>query len=563
MHRSTRWLVLVILVVAALGGPWCAADAASNRPATIDVQLLAINDFHGNLEPPGGSSGLIDGVLAGGATYLAAHIAALCAANPAPTFVVSAGDIVGASPLLSALFHDEPAIELMNLIGLDLSVVGDHEFDEGIAELRRLQRGGCHPVDGCNADHLFRGAAFDYLAANVVRGSHRKPLFRGYRIKRLSAGVRVAFIGVTLQGTPTLVGPANVDGWSFIDEADAVNAIIPRLRRRGIEAIVVLIHDGSQVRLPHTVDGCDVVSGAFTDIVQRLDPAVDLVISGHTHQAYNCIVGGIPVTSAASFGRVVTDIDMTIDTTTRDVAAMTIDNVIVTRDVSPDPVVADLVDRYNVAVAPIANRPVGQITADITRNQAPSGEQAMGDVVADAQLAATRNVGAQMAFANAGGVRAGLVYASSGGEGNGVVTYAEAFSVQPFSFRLVTMTLTGSQIEQLLEQQFCGANAVTNRVHLPSAGFHYVYDLAGPHGPDCTSSNVVSSITLNGTPIDPAASYRVTVNSFLADGGDGATVLRDGTDRVIGPVDVDALAAHLTAASPLSPPALDRITRAP
>src|SRR5262249_49981607 len=194
--------------------------------------------------------------------------------------------------------------------------------------------------------------------------------------------------------------------------------------------------------------------------------------------------------------------------------AMGMGNVMRTRGVAADPGVAGRVARYKVAVAPIANRPVGQITADITRNQAPSGEQAMGDVVADAQLAATRNVGAQMAFANAGGVRANLFYASSGGEGNGVVTYAEAFSVQPFSLRLVTMTLTGSQIEQLLEQQFCGANAVTNRVHLPSAGFHYVYDLAGPHGPDCTSSNVVSSITLNGTPIDPAASYRVTVNSF-------------------------------------------------
>jgi 5'-nucleotidase len=533
--------------------------------ATVDVQLLAINDFHGTLEPPTGSSGLMDGVPAGGAAYLATHVAALRASTPAPTFVLSAGDNVGASPVTSGLLHDEPAIAAMNLIGLDVSTVGEDEFEGGVAELRRLARGGCHPVDGCAGGDRYRGADFDYLAANVVRGERGRPLFRPYTVKRIAPGVRVAFIGVTLESAPDSVPSSFFAPYRVTDEADTINTYVKRLRRKGIEAIVVLLHDGTQVGLPNDIDGCTNISGTIVDTVQRLDPAVDPVISGHTHQAYSCMVNSIPVTSASSFGRVVTDIDVQIDTATRDVVGMTIDNVIVTRDVTPDPAMLQLVARAESAAAPIANRTVGRITADISRTQVTSREQALGDVVADAQLAATQltAAGAQIALVNPSGLRADLVFASSpAGEGDGYVSYGEAFVVQPSSFPLVTLTLTGSQLDLLLEQQFCGANATTPRVLLPSVGLRYTYTTSQGGSTGCTR-DAVSSVTLNGTPIDPFGSYRVTVNAFLASGGDGFPVLRDGTDRMTGTTDVDALGSYLGAGAPVSPPPLNRITRLP
>jgi 5'-nucleotidase len=524
-------------------------------PKNVEVQILAINDFHGNLLPPSGSSGRVGTVDAGGAEYLASHIAAL-EQGVRNSIVVSAGDLIGASPLPSALFHDEPTIEAMNHIGLDLSAVGNHEFDEGTVELQRMQNGGCHPVDGCLDGDGFAGADFDYLAANVVSQTTGKTLFPPYKIENFQ-GAKIAFIGMTLEGTPTIVSPSGVAGYDFRDEADTVNALVPQLKRKGVEAIVVLIHEGGQ---PTALDinGCAGVSGAIVDIVNRMDDEVDLVISGHTHQPYNCVIDGRPVTSAYSFGRLVTDIDLTIDKHTDEVTSVSIENRIVTRDVTPDPVITSLIDRYEELAAPIANRPIGNITGDITRTNDDSLEQSLGNVIADAQLAATSEPGtgdAVVAFMNPGGVRADLTYASSpAGEGDGVVTYGEAFTVQPFGNSLVTMTLTGAQIEQMLEEQFCGTNSPANggfaRVLLPSDGFHYTWSQSAAGAADCATADAVdpASITLNGSPLDLTASYRVTVNVFLADGGDGFPVLIDGTDRLGGAVDVDAFEAYLVAA---------------
>jgi 5'-nucleotidase len=295
---------------------------------------------------------------------------------------------------------------------------------------------------------------------------------------------------------------------------------------------------------------------------------VDLVISGHTHQPYNCVIDGTPVTSAYSFGRLVTDIDLRISRDTGDVSSMTIDNRIVTHAVAADPGITSLIAKYAALAAPIADRPIGAIAADITRTADDSAEHALGDLIADAQLAATTGLGgAEVAFMNPGGVRADLTYASGpAGEGDGVVTYGEAFTVQPFGNGLLTMSLTGAQIDEMLEQQFCGINSPANggaaRVLLPSAGFSYTWSVAATGAADCATADAVdaSTIVLNGSVVDPAATYRVTVNSFLADGGDGFTVLPSGTDRVGGPVDVDAFEAFLVAAGgPVSPPALDRI----
>jgi 5'-nucleotidase len=562
MKRSALNFLLLVLTCASLRVA-SFASAAPPRPATIDVQVLAISDFNGNLEPPTGSSGLIGTVPAGGAAFLATHVAALRAENPERTLLVSSGDVGGASPALSAIFHDEPAIEVMNLLGLDYNAAGENEFGDGIPELRRLRRGGCHPVDGCLEGAEFRGADFKYLAANVVRGRRERSLFPRFAVERVGAGVKVALIGVTTEETPNRVVASGIAGWTFRDEADTVNALVPKLRRRGIEAIVVLVHEGGSRLTSAGVDECGSLSGPIVDIVEQLDPAVDLVIAGRSHQAHVCVIDGIAVTGASSFGKVVTDIDLTIDTATRDVTNVAIENIVVTRDVAPDPDVAALVDRYRTAAAPILNRVIGRITGDVVRIASSAGEQAMGDALADAQLAATWASGAQIAVVNPGGVRADLRFSdSAAGEGDGVVTYGEAFAVQPFSFPLVISTLTGSQLDLLLEQQFCGANAGLNRVLLPSANLHFAYRSSG-RGQPCDVANAVDSITLDGVPIDPAASYRVTANEFLASGGDGFPVLADGTDRVVGPIDLDALVSYLGSTILLSPPVLDRITTVP
>ncbi|WP_051399837.1 bifunctional metallophosphatase/5'-nucleotidase [Haloechinothrix halophila] len=520
--------------------------------SVVEVQILGLNDFHGHLEPPGGFGGRVGSVDAGGAEYLATHIAELETTN-ANSIVVSAGDLIGASPLLSALFHDEPTIEAMNKIGLDLNAVGNHEFDEGVTELRRMKEGGCHPDDGCLDGDGFSGANFDFLAANVVDEETGEPLFAPYRIKNFN-GARVAFVGMTLEGTPEIVSPSAVAGYEFRDEAETVNALVPELRRRGVESIVVLLHEGG---LPANFDinGCAGISGPIVDITERMDDAVDLVISGHTHQPYNCVIDGTPVTSAYSYGRLVTDIDLRIDRATRDVVGASINNEIVTRDVEKSPEITSLIERYRELAAPIANRPIGRITDDITRENNDSLEQSLGNTIADAQLAATDDADtgdAVLALMNPGGVRADLFFESSdAGEGDGVVTYGEAFTVQPFGNSLVTMSLTGAQIERVLEKQFCGTNSPANggryRVLLPSAGLHYTWTKSAAGAADCTIADAVDpdSITLNGTALEPSASYRVTVNSFLADGGDGFTTLTEGTDRLGGAVDVDAFEAYL------------------
>ncbi|MBK9713171.1 MAG: bifunctional metallophosphatase/5'-nucleotidase [Kouleothrix sp.] len=564
MRRSLMSLVvLALLAIAAL--PVAAAPSG-----TVNVQLLAVNDFHGNLEPPAGSSGRIatpsGNVDAGGAEYLASHIRTLKAQNP-NTVVVSAGDLIGASPLLSALFHDEPTIEAFNQIGLDFNAVGNHEFDEGAAELLRMQNGGCHPVDGCQDGDPFYGANFQFLAANVVRQSNGKTLFPPYKIRSFGAA-KIAFIGMTLKGTPTIVTPAGVAGLTFLDEAATVNALVPELKAKGVKTIVVLLHEGGAQAAPAPYNGCVGMSGAIVDIVSHLDPEVDAVISGHTHNAYNCSFDrnsdgktDLLLTSAASFGRLVTKVDLTIDRTTGQVVSEQAENKIVTRTVDKAADLTALIAKYKTLSAPLANRVIGSITADITTVANAAGESALGDVIADAQLAATAPAnlgGAVVAFMNPGGIRANLTYAQiSGGEQPGEVTYAEAFTVQPFGNSLVTKTMTGDQIRLLLEQQFNNPAAGQNRFLQVSQGFSYTWSLSAPVG------SKVSNITIDGTPVNPSASYRVTMNSFLATGGDNFTVFNQGTSDLGGAVDTDALSDYFAGNSPVPPGAQNRFTVIP
>jgi 5'-nucleotidase len=558
---------------------------------TVTGSLLAFNDFHGNIDPPTGGGGLINGVPSGGAEYLAFYVKKLRAEQALTSdkvITVAAGDNVGASPLVSAAFHDEPAVEILNSLGLDLSSVGNHEFDEGVTELRRLQFGGCHPVDGCQDGDGFSGATFPFLAANVTDKQTKLPILLPFSIEFIE-GVPVAFVGMTLEGTPSIVNPAGITTVDFRDEVDTANFYAKLLGFIGIRSLVLVIHEGGQQNpLSSNPSTCANFAGIITPIVAGLHPNYGVVVSGHTHQWYSCALpnssgANSVVTSAGSAGRLVTTINMTIDRQTRKFVSAAAQNTIVDNGVKNadgsyqigpggipvrDPAKADpqakaIADKYRAAVAPLANKVVGSITADISRTAVASGESPLGDVIADAQLAYTAaSAGAQIALMNPGGIRADLSFGSSaGGEAPGQVTYGEAFTVQPFNNLVVTQTLTGAQLKAVLEQQFVGGGTpaqTVQRILQISTGFSFTYNATLP-----PNSRIIS-MTLNGVPIDPAASYRVTTNDFLANGGDGFVHLTAGTNRVTAPgFDVDALVAHLGGpAAPIAPGPANRIIKA-
>jgi 5'-nucleotidase len=544
---------LVSMLAAACGPQRSAQTGHAADRTVVDVRIVAINDLHGYVEPASGQSGQVSAggkaVAAGGAAWLASHVHALQAGHPNNVFV-GAGDLIGASPLLSALLHDEPTIASLDLMGLQLSSVGNHEFDEGVTELRRMQQGGCHPEDGCKAGP-FGGAKFRYLAANVIDKSTGRPLFPPYEIRAFRR-TKAAFVGVTTRATASHTMPRNVEGLEFRDEAETVNALVPELSKQGVRAIVVLMHEGGTTT--SDFDACENPSGAGFDIVKRMDPAVRVVVTGHTHAAYNCKLDGRIVTSAGSYGRMLSVIDLSMDEGTGEVISADAHNVIATHEVAPDAAQTALLGRYRKIAAPITDRVVGTIAQDLTRNGNEAGETPLGDVVADAQLAATRQQGAQIALTNPFGIRTDLIRdQQSAGETQGQITYAEAFAVQPFGNALVTMTLTGAQLDTVLEQQWSQATQILAL----SKGLTYVWKASNPVG------DRVSDIRLEGVPVEAAGKVRVTVNTFLASGGDRFKVFWEGTDRVESGSDVVALTAFIAAHSPLSAPPLDRVKRVP
>ena len=534
------------------------ASRATAEAASVDLRILAINDFHGNLRPPAGGISIADPgdktrkitVAAGGAEHMATLVKQL-RQGAKNTIFVAAGDLIGASPFLSAMFHDEPTIESLSMMGLEVASVGNHEFDEGMDELLRMQNGGCHPVDKCQGPHPFAGAKFHYLAASTIEKKTGKTVFPPYEIREFE-GIPVAFIGLTLKGTPDIVSPVSVAGLEFRDEADTVNALVPELMARGVEAIVVLIHEGGFPTGDY--NECPGISGPIVDIVKKFDKAVDVVISGHTHRAYVCKIDGRLVTSGDKYGTIVTTIDLKLDSVTRDVISARADNVIVrTGAYAGDAEQTALLASYDKFAAPIANRRAGSITGTLSRVPNAAGESVLGDVIADAQLAATRTEtkgAAVIAFTNPGGVRTDIAKKE-----DGAVTYADVFASQPFRNQLVTLTLTGAQIKNMLEQQWLDPNRP--RILQVSKGFNYTWDNAKPYGDHV----VADRMSLNGQRVDPATRYRVTVNNYLAVGGDGFTVLKQGTAPQFGIYDVDALDGYFQANSPIAPASADRITR--
>jgi 5'-nucleotidase len=565
----------------------------SHRPRrTTDLHVLAFNDLHGNLEAGGRN---IYGSFAGGAAYQAKVVEERQATYGSRQATVFAGDNIGASPLANGLFFEEPIVIASNLMDVDFASVGNHEFDKGRAELLRIQRGGCRP-EGCTGapyalgdggtSDTYPGADFQYLAANVTVDATGRTLFPAYGTKRFRTGsgrkVEIGFIGEVLEATPTIVTPTGVAGLTFGDEAEAANRAARKLRREGVDTSVLVIHEGGFQSSPAALNGCagNLQGSAIADIAGRLDPSIKVIVSAHTHAEYRCTItsGGVTrlVTSASSFGRILTDITLTVDDRTGELVAAGAENTIVENALNTpgpgvvrvpdpsreDPEVQAVVQQYVTASAPLANRVIGSIQGDLLRAGSPLGESALGDVIADSQLAATAPAelgGARFAFMNPGGIRADLRVGdvSSGGEAPGQVTYGEAFTVQPFGNSLVTKTMTGDMVRRLLQQQFVGCGGqTTQRILQVSSTFRYEQ---APGAATCEGK--VGRIWVDGVEVAAGDSFRVTMNNFLATGGDGFTVFNEGTEPLGGAQDIDALAAAFEAAGAtgIAVPPLDRI----
>jgi 5'-nucleotidase len=593
------------------------ASNAVNKPdapgkTTMDIQMLSFNDFHGNLEPPTGSSGsLITGysgenvshtaavattVPAGGVGYLATKLRSLRAGH-AHSITVAAGDLIGASPLISAAFHDEPTIQAMNELGLEVTSVGNHEFDEGYQELQRMQNGGCID-DGPNGlnnqnscpDGSFAGANFQYLSANVKYAGTDQTILPPYWIKNFN-GAKIGFIGMTLKETPSIVTAAGVAGLEFTDEVATANALVPVLEAQGVNAIVVLIHQGAipagttftgasgtDYNVARPWDATCAKGGTLSandspiiPIAENLDPQIDMIVSGHTHTPYVCDIpdpdnNSRMVTSASSFGRLVTETNMTFDRRIQDIVRTSVSsaNMVVDRDHAPAADLTALVDHYKTLIAPINARPIGSINADVTKSQNAAGESALGDLIADAQVndpsTVVNGVAPVVAFMNPGGIRADLVYAASAsGEPPGVVTFGEAFAVQPFGNLDTSMDVTGAQIYTLLEQQWPDPDVTKGvRVLQVSDGFSYRWNPAA--GLD--NRVIPGSVMINGTVVqnDASQTFRIVANNFLAGGGDNFPIFNFATNKVIGGQDIDAFANYLPKVSPYTPGPLVRIT---
>jgi 5'-nucleotidase len=555
----------------------------AGRAQEVRLKIIAINDLHGNLQSTGTMRADANSpmVPVGGVDLLAGHIAHLKSENP-NNVVVSAGDLTGGSPLISALFDDEDTIEVANRFGLEMEAVGNHEFDKGMRELRRFARGGCSTVDtttckgkAAGTPVPFEGAKFQYLAANVFDEKTGKTIFPAYMVKTYQ-GVKVGFIGLTLKDTPTIVVEKNIVGLRFSDEAETINKAARELRGKGVSAVVVLIHQGGR-----QTDGWVDINGCaggmngtpIQSIAGKLDDSVDLVISAHTHQPYVCQLPNnagrkILVTSASSYGRVVSDIDMTIDPQSKHVTGLSVHNLLVDRTntaIQPDAKIAHIEEAYAKLAAPLVDRVVGSVMQDIPKEEDANGESPMGGVLADSLVEATQAKaagGAVAAFMNSGGIRDKLQ------KGDGKVTYGELYGIQPFGNTLVTMTLTGAQIKMLLEEQFKGCAVgggpddplpITRRVLQVSDSVRYTWSESAAA---CAKVDA-ASLKIGGVVVDPAAKYRVTVNNFLAEGGEEFPVLKLGTDRRFGPSDLEALTAYFAKHAAVFPPKQQRITKTP
>jgi 5'-nucleotidase len=552
-------------------------DEGRGSDPVVRIKLLGINDFHGQLA----TGRLVANRPVGGAAILATYLKRASSGAQGTAFIIHAGDHVGATPPDSALLQDEPSVDVLNLLANDqctyfdvargmpswsrawshprcnvIGTLGNHEFDEGVAELLRLIDGGNHAT-GPFLQDPWRGARYPYVSANVVDAATGAPILPPYSIK-VADGVRFGVIGAVLRETPTIVTPSGVAGVRFLDEADAINGAVAELRAQNIEAIVVTIHQGLR-QAPSfdsaTPDAPPSLTGPIVEIVRRLDDAVDVVISGHAHGFSNAIVPNsngtrILLTQAFSSGTAYADIDVAISRLTGEVVEKSARVLTTWSDdpaVVPDVEVGKVVAAAGERVAPLVSRVIGVAAVGIDRATTPAGESRLGNLIANAQRLQTA---ARFAFMNPGGIRTDI--------DAGETTWGELFNVQPFGNDLVSMDLTGVQLETLLEQQWINQPA-GGRI-LQISGLHYTWNAAAAIGDRIDPSLIIDEQT--GQPVEPAATYRVTVNSFLATGGDNFVVLNSGLNRVVGQVDLEALIEHIAALQqPFTAPPLGRITR--
>jgi 5'-nucleotidase len=554
-------LIAAGLLALAVGGCAGRVQVAAPTPVPapplppLEVQVIGFNDFHGNLLAPAapvklvGSDGATRELRLGGAEAMAATVRQL-RQGQAHSITVSAGDMIGASPLVSAYYLDEPTIQVMDALGLSLNAVGNHEFDRGTAELQRMQKGGCdtHTTRKPCALEPFDGAQFAFLAANV-RSEAGGTLFPG-AVLRSFGPVQIGFIGMTLKDTEFLVSPAGVAGVRFEEEAASANALVPQLLAQGADTVVLLIHQGGETPATFRQQGCEGLAGPILGILDGLHPAIRTIVSGHTHNAYACEIerGGTPrlLTSAGRYGMLVTDIRLRFDPASGAFVGGEAANVPVLPDAGAEPAVAAIVSRYAAAAEPAAARVVGRL-----RGEAPiredRRESVVANLVADAQLAWTRPAargGAELAFINGGGVRRGIVPGPGG-----AVTFGQVFDVQPFGNTIVVKRLSGAELKALLEQQFVERPDGTVGMPaplIPSNNVRFAFDRSRPAG------QRILSVSVNGRTVRPERSYRVTVNNFLASGGDGYSVLKDKPTLFDAGPDIDALEAYL-ARNPAAP----------
>jgi 5'-nucleotidase len=519
-----------------------AAGCTTAPRAPITLNLVAINDFHGNLEPSkytytSAATGKTETLRAGGIEALSGALAAWRKEDKDLLFI-GAGDLIGASPALSSMWADEPSIEAMNLLGLRLSSVGNHEFDQGRKELLRQQAGGCdspRPNKACRLSPDYRGARFTYLAANVLDSATGKPFMPGYRVEDVK-GVKVGVAGAVLQGTASVAVASAIAGLDFIDEAEAINKTLPQMRAEGAKVFIALIHEGGRTDESPDQPDCKGLTGGVVDIVKKLDPAIRLVITGHSHQGYLCTVDGRIVTQADAAGHLLSRIALKVDPASGAIADIEVKNVVMDPATFPaDPQVAAYLagvkERSGAALA----RPLGKLgSATVARKANEAGESPLGNLIADAVLAATRAQGAQIGFMNNGGIRKDLDTSDAALTTN----FGHAQAVLPFGNTLVVLDLTGAQLRRLLEQQWQRPSASGATILQVSQGLSYTWDETRPVG----QRLVPGSLKFMGKPVDDQQTYRVVANNFLAEGGDNFPEFAKGTNRVDTQiVDLDAL----------------------
>lgn len=532
------------------------ASGCQNSSAPVEVNLAAINDFHGNLlaSPfryldPGVAGGEVK-LKAGGMGPLSGVLAELREQDP-QLLLIGAGDMVGGSPPISSMWADEPSLKALDLLGMRFSVVGNHELDHGKAELLRQVEGGCQSAraeQACQFDKQYQGAGFPYISANLMDKQSGKSLFPGYRIEQVR-GAKIAFVGATLRSVATYVSSKSMGGLYTIDEAEAINALLPELRKQQVDAVVAVIHQGGETPERFDQQNCSQLSGDVVEVVKRLDPQIRVVVTAHTHQGYLCRVGDKLVTQGSSFGRLLTHLTLSVDTDKHQLLSVKARNLVVdAQRYSPSPEIAKLQAEVEARSQAQLGKPLARLASrEVLRTTNAAGESAMGDLIADSQLAATRSLGAQAALMNLGGMRMDIVL----DEGQEQVNYGQVASVQPFNNSLSILTLSGAQLRQLLEQQWQDGSMGFYPLQ-PSASLTYRWDEKRPQG----QRILAESLMIDGQLVQPEQNYRITVNSFLAEGGDNFSVLGQASERLdTGLNDLEALIAHLQAQDRAGQPA--------